>query len=65
MGNITYQDITMIVDGVATFIVENKKSTKSLYVDIVKEYLLNEVRKQVDQDDYDGIYYEDKIIALC
>lgn len=62
MGNITYQDITMIVDGFAAFIAENKKSTKSLYVDIVKEYLLNEVRNQVDQDDYEGIFSEDKII---
>lgn len=62
MSNITYQDITMIVDGFAAFIAENKKSTKSLYVDIVKEYLLNEVRNQVDQDDYEGIFSEDKII---
>ena len=39
-----------------------KKSTKTLYVDIAKEYLLNEVRNQVDNTDYEGIFDEERII---
>ena len=62
MGNFTYQDISKIVDGFTDFMEGKKESTKSLYVDIVKEYLLNEVRNLVDVEDYKGIFTEDKII---
>lgn len=62
MGNITYQDISIIVDGFTDFMAGKKESTRSLYIDIVKEYLLNEVRNQVDKDDYKSIFTEDKII---
>lgn len=62
MANFTYQDISMIVDGFTGYMDGKKESTKSLYVDIVKEYLLNEVRNQVDKDDYESIFSEDKII---
>lgn len=62
MGKITYQDIRLIMEGFTAFIAEKKESTKSLYTDIVKEYLLNEVCNQVDKDDYEIIFSEDKII---
>lgn len=62
MATITYHEISIIVDGFTAFIATNKESTQSLYVDIVKEYLLNEVRNQVDQSDYESIFSEDKII---
>lgn len=62
MGKITYQDISLIVEGFTTFVSEKKDSTRSTYIDIVKEYLLNEVRDQVDENDYKEIFSEERII---
>ncbi len=62
MGAITYQEISTIVNEFTEFVAEKKESTKNLYVDIVKEYLLNEVRNQVDDADYESIFSEDRII---
>lgn len=60
MGKITYNDIILIVEEFRKFMSDVKESTQNQYVDIVKEYLLNEVRNQVE--DYRDIFAEDRII---
>lgn len=62
MDNFTYQDMNDVLEEFVEFMVENKKSTKDLYVDIIKEYLLNEVCNVVDKNDYECIFSQDKII---
>ena len=62
MSNFTYQDISYIIEDFSLFMVELKESTKSIYLDIVKEYLLNEVRNQVDKNDYESIFSTERII---
>ena len=62
MGKITYQDINLIMNEFKLFISDNKKSTQNQYMDIVKEYLLNEVCNQVEEDEYKEIFSEEKII---
>ena len=62
MNKITYQDISVIIEKFTVFLSELKESTRNLYLDIVKEYLLNEVRNQVDKSDYESIFLKERII---
>ena len=59
MHNITYKEIISIVDGFSEYI--SKMKSKNEYVLIIKEYLLNEVRNQVNSEDYTEIFSEERI----
>lgn len=60
MQVITYKDIISIVEEFSRYISEMK--SKNQYVDIVKEYLLNEVCNQVYSNDYKEIFAKNRII---
>jgi len=59
MHTITYKEIISIVDGFSEYI--SKMKSKNQYVLIIKEYLLNEVRNQVDAEDYVEFFSEERI----
>lgn len=62
MGKLIYQDIILIMNEFKAFISDKKESTQNQYVDIVKEYLLNEVLNQIEEDEYEKIFTEDRIL---
>lgn len=59
---INYQDINLIVKEFTMFISNQKESTQNMYIDIVKEYLLNEVCNQVGKDEYEMIFSSDRLL---
>lgn len=60
MNLITYKEIISIVEGFSEYISEMK--SKNQYVEIIKEYLLNEVRNQVVLENYTDFFSEERII---
>lgn len=62
MQKFTYQDINKIVEEFKIYISELSPATQGQYIDIVKEYLLNEVHNQVEKDKYEEIFIEDRIV---
>lgn len=62
MAKFTYQDISIIIEEFKTFVSDRKESTQSTYIDIVKEYLLNEVLNQVDYNECEKIFTEERIL---
>lgn len=57
-----YQDINLIVKQFTVFISNQKESTQNMYIDIVKEYLLNEVCNQIEKDEYEVIFSSDRLL---
>lgn len=62
MRKLNYRDIITIMDEFKLFISDKKESTQNQYVDIVKEYLLNEVLNQIEEGEYEKIFTEDRIL---
>lgn len=59
---LNYQDINLIVKQFTVFIANQKESTQNMYIDIVKEYLLNEVCNQIEKDEYEMIFSSDRLL---
>lgn len=62
MWKFTYQDVNKIVEEFKVYISGMSPATQGIYIDIVKEYLLNEVHNQVEKEKYEDIFIEDRII---